>query len=207
MFVLENLTDDHFVDYMWTWVSEKYDKSAYEYLQYAIDDLQDGSSSRHLVNAISNAKKALHIRMEELGEGFGMGSNNTQFPHMLKYLKNCGFVAPRVLDRINKYRNKVEHQYFTPELEDVETYIDVIQLFIESTRKWMERCVAEIDIARGVLDESGGYELSRIKFEWNKGEINLQYRALKENERKDKKIKRGESNYFTLISMALKNDH
>lgn len=206
MLVLENLTDDHFDDYTWGSVSEKYESSANDYLQYAIEDLGDGCAPRNLVNAISNTKKALHIRMEELSEGFGIGKNKSPFPLMFKYLKNCGFVAPRILDRINKYRNKVEHEYVMPELEDVEIYIDVVQLFIESTRKWMERCVEEINILGGVLDTAGEFELSKIRFEWKLGEIKLQFRALKGDQRKVETVKRGDNEYFQIISMALRND-
>nr|WP_299244986.1 hypothetical protein [uncultured Halomonas sp.] len=207
MLVLENLTDEHFGSYSWMWVAEKYDKSASDFLQYAIEDLEDGCTSRNLINAISNTKKALHIRMNELSEGFGIGKSNACFPEVFVCLKNCGFVAPKVLDRINKLRNKVEHQYITPALEDVEIYIDVVQLFIASTRKWMENCVVNIKIEKGVLDDSGEFYLSEIEFEWTKGEIELHFRSLKGNDRKVEIINKSDTRYFKIISMALQNDH
>ena len=204
MFILDNLTDDDFQHYSWGWIAQKYEVTADKYLEYSISDLKDGHSSRHLINAISNAKKALHIRMEEIAIGFGYQDGSNKFPRMCNYVRQCGFVAPRVLDRINAHRNKVEHDYVVPSLEDVEVYIDIVTLFLASTRKWMERCVDEVKINHGVLDETGKFELESISYNWGKGEIKLSYKG--SNESEDVVIDQKHPDYFRLIEMTLRND-
>ncbi|EPF1751734.1 hypothetical protein ACSQUR_003219 [Vibrio alginolyticus] len=212
MFLFENLKDDHFNEYTWGWIYQLYDISANQYLDFAILDLKDGQSERNLINAISNAKKALHIRMEEIAKGFGYQSKSNKFPSMFGYLESCGFVTPRTLERINSLRNRVEHDYISPKLEDVETYIDVVSLFLESTRKWMERRVEHLTFVSGVLDESGNFELFKANFQWDKGLIELVFRKLdtqvRETEMEMEKvvIDCEDRNYFPFIKMTLKND-
>ncbi|WP_315983253.1 hypothetical protein [Aliamphritea spongicola] len=40
-------------------------------------------------------------------------------------------VAPRVLKRLNKLRNSLEHDFVSPSRDEVEDFIDVASLFIE----------------------------------------------------------------------------
>ncbi|MBE8606176.1 MULTISPECIES: hypothetical protein [Vibrio] len=207
MFEINNLNDEDLYDYCWGGIADKYDVSAKKYLEYACEDLSDGHSSRHLINSLSNAKRALHIRMEEVSNGFGGKKHcSNKFPSMLNYLRSCGIVTPRTLERINTLRNKVEHDYSTPELMDVNTYIDIIELFIESTRKWMERRVDQIIIGNNVLDSSGKYELKLICFNWEDGEIKLSFNSIASNDMKEYIIAYGHEDYFPLIFMVLKND-
>lgn len=204
---IEKLNDENFDTYCYDMISNKYGCSPHQYLNYAEEDLNDGKTSRHLVNAISNTKKALHIRLEELSEGFGGRRKDlSNYPSMISFLRKCGVIAPRVLDKINKIRNKVEHEFYIPELKDVEVYLDVTTLFIESTRFWMVRQPYEIEICGRVSDESNEFLLKQISFNWKNAEISFNY--TKENDRSksySKQIKHDNECYFPIVSMALKN--
>ncbi|HEV7518281.1 MAG TPA: hypothetical protein VGR07_18440, partial [Thermoanaerobaculia bacterium] len=49
-------------------------------------------------------------------------------------LHDIAVVAPRVLFKINRHRNEMEHQYICPSHEDVADFVDVVALFIEATK-------------------------------------------------------------------------
>lgn len=86
-------------DWIYTWSSIKTrDKpiSAEQYLKFSENDLSDGESERHLVNALTNAKRALHLRMEDVCLGFGFASfeGRRSFPRMTEFISNIGVTAP-----------------------------------------------------------------------------------------------------------------
>ena len=107
----------------------------FKYLQFAREDLDDGDNMRHLINAISNAKRALHLQVETIANGFGMKvlRKRSNFPKKLAFLKDLGIVTPSIIYKINQIRNKVEHDYATPSLEETKDFVDIVELFLQST--------------------------------------------------------------------------
>lgn len=135
-FDLRTLCPDGDWIYTWSWLRTRDEPiSAEQYLKFAENDLLDGESERHLVNALTNAKRALHLRMEDVCHGFGFASfgGARSFPRMVEYISRVGVTAPRILNRLNQLRNQVEHEYLIPSRSEVETFIDVASLFVAST--------------------------------------------------------------------------
>src|SRR5262245_40283381 len=58
-------------------------------------------------------------------------------------LKELGVIAPRILSKINRHRNELEHEYTCPDPDSVEDFVDVVALFLEATRKHIEDCMSE----------------------------------------------------------------
>ena len=58
-----------------------------------------------------------------------------KFPSKMKELNQVGVVAPRILRKINKTRNLLEHEYTLPSKEKVEDAMDVAILFITYTNR------------------------------------------------------------------------
>lgn len=177
------LTDDIADQYLWDWMSVREEPlSAEDYLSFAAHDLRDGRTSRHLVNALSNIKKALHIRLEDVCVGFGardLGRLRT-FPALINYARECGLVAPRVLDRLNALRNAVEHDYVLPTEYDVDTFFDVAHLFVAVTDRWVSRRPCEVGCASIlVAHNSLSFELYKLDFDWPKGAAILHFREIK----------------------------
>lgn len=54
-------------------------------------------------------------------------------------------IAPRVLTKLNKARNLLEHEFTCPSREDVEDFIDIVSLFIESTKIYFYNVLNEIE--------------------------------------------------------------
>lgn len=180
-FDLSILSDDTAEVDMWDWMDVRTEPlPAAAYLSFAALDLVDGKTSRHLVNALSNAKKALHLRLEDLCLGFGAVDlkNFRTFPALIKYIRDCGLVAPRVLDRLNAQRNAVEHDYLLPVESDVETFVDVAHLFVAATDRWVSRRPCQIGCSDvRALINSLEFDLTRIAFDWTQGVVALIFKG------------------------------
>ncbi|KOQ22611.1 hypothetical protein ACOTC8_16165 [Achromobacter xylosoxidans] len=180
-FDLSLLTDDVADQYVWDWMGVRDEPlSAEDYLSFAEDDLRDGRTARHLVNALSNIKKALHIRLEDVCLGFGARdfSKLRSFPALINYARECGLVAPRVLDRLNAMRNAVEHDYILPAESDVDTFLDVAHLFLAATDRWVTRRPWEVGCESVlVVHNSLNFELYKLDFDWSQGLAVLHFRG------------------------------
>ncbi|WP_421556447.1 hypothetical protein [Pseudomonas kitaguniensis] len=172
MFDPDNINLDY-VSFFWTVYHCRQDPSAEDYLSFARKDLADGTSPRYLINALSNAKRALHMRMEDVCLGFGAVSlkNLKNFHALSNYLKNCGLPSLAVLEKLNKARNDIEHDFSIPEQDMVETYIDVAHLFLSATDRWSGRHPCDIEIDE--TNEAGDRYLRHINFNWKTGSVIL----------------------------------
>ncbi|WP_082385683.1 hypothetical protein [Achromobacter sp. 2789STDY5608621] len=182
-FDLSLLSDDTAEVDMWDWMEVRTEPlSAADYLSFAALDLVDGKTPRHLVNALSNAKKALHLRLEDLCLGFGGVNPKSRrtFPDLIRYIRECGLVAPRVLDRLNAQRNAVEHDYILPTEPDVETFVDVAHLFVAATDRWVSRRPCQISCSGiEVTINSMKCNLIQITFDWHQGVVALNFKESK----------------------------
>jgi hypothetical protein len=107
------------------------------YLEFAKSDFGQEKCDRNFVNAVSNAKKALHLRVEALATAFGWNhiKKRNNFPSKLDFLGQCGIAAPNIIRRINKFRNTVEHDYHLPSEIEAEEYLDIVELYLMATNK------------------------------------------------------------------------
>jgi hypothetical protein len=112
------------------------DVTAEEYLQYAAHDLDDGSS-RGSVNAMGNAKRALHLIVESLLNAYGLMARNSKasFPRKLELLDAAGLFSLSILNTLNLERNVMEHQYRIPSKDRVREVIDVGRLLLLATQR------------------------------------------------------------------------
>jgi len=105
----------------------------FEYLEFARQDLETGEDTRNTINAVRNAKRALHLQVETICDGYGYKAKSKDFPPKLIFLREIGVVAPKVIERLNKIRNRIEHDYYCPTLEEANDFIDVVELFLYAT--------------------------------------------------------------------------
>lgn len=126
---------------------------AEDYLGFARTDLRQ-SSTRGDVNALGNAKRALHCRIDSVlfTTGFWpqVSSKRWNFNKKEEILTEIHVVAPRVLGRINQLRNQVEHEYSAPHDRDqLADFIDSIELFLESTDRAAKGRYDSVDFETG----------------------------------------------------------
>lgn len=166
--------DPDYVSFFWSSYSCRNNPSAEDYLAFARQELADGHTPRTLINALSHAKRALHLRMEDVCLAFGGASltKNKPFPALAKYLKQCGLPSLGALEKLNTARNETEHKYTVPKLEMVEIYIDVANLFIIATDRWAGRHPCDIETSE--KDETNDRHLRKVCFNWEDGSVTLQ---------------------------------
>lgn len=211
-FDLSLLTDDVADQYVWDWMGVRDEPlSAEDYLSFAENDLRDGRTARHLVNALSNIKKALHIRLEDVCLGFGARDLDRlkNFPGLINYARECGLVAPRVLDRLNAMRNAVEHDYILPTEPDVETFLDVAHLFLAATDRWVSRRPCEVGCESVlVVHNALNFELYKLDFDWSQGAAVLHFRECEARgvaPQENIEYRSPSAEFFSCVRFALRN--
>jgi hypothetical protein len=121
-----------------------------DFLDYAELDLNSNLQHR-FVNALSNAKRALDCQVVCLLDVFGLlkqaDKKRWGFPSKIEALKKIGILAPRILTKINNTRNLLEHEFANPNAEQVNDFIDVVALFLESTKIYLENYLNFIETA------------------------------------------------------------
>jgi hypothetical protein len=103
------------------------------FLQFANEDLAEEDCLRRRINALSSAKRALHLDVELLTDALGFSRSKPRkdnFPSRLEFAAGCGVVAPNIVKKVNQLRNEVEHDYAQPDRGVVEDYVGVVQLFV-----------------------------------------------------------------------------
>lgn len=136
-----------------------------DFLDFAEQDLNSNSSHR-FVNALSNAKRALDCQVVCLLDVFGLlnlaDKKRWGFPSKIDALKKIGILAPRILTKINTTRNLLEHEFANPNSEQVNDFIDVVALFLESTKIYLENYLNFIETA-WINDKTMNIEISSDK--------------------------------------------
>lgn len=118
-----------------------YDIGPQEFLSFARQDLEE-DSEKGRVNAITNAKRAIECRVDEiltLSNLKGFSSRNRWgLPYKLRVLRTLGVVAPGVLtEYIASKRNLLEHAYVRPSPEETRHLADITELFLSATDKYV----------------------------------------------------------------------
>lgn len=126
------------------------DPAPSDYLKFADEDLAGGDCMRRRINALSNAKRALHLEIELLTNALGFAASKpkkSNFPCRLEFVANCGVAAPSIVKKVNGLRNLVEHEYVRPGREAVEDYVGVAQLFVAACDPYVRAfpCLREFD--------------------------------------------------------------
>ncbi|MFH1079627.1 MAG: hypothetical protein V1766_05115 [Pseudomonadota bacterium] len=123
-------------DHRWDKGRITFDLMPGQLIQFAEEDLSSKKPG-YLVNALTNIKRALDCQIEliifEHGYGKQLREKQWRFPRKIAFLQDNRIIAPRILEKINKTRNMLEHEFKSPTLEQVEDAFDVVLLFIGYT--------------------------------------------------------------------------
>lgn len=135
IFVPDNLDEYFIIQFPVDFLVFETEIRPFEYLEFARLDLSDGNEPRNLINALGNAKRALHLQVETIANGYGYRklSRSSKFPPKLDFLGEIGITTPAIISKLNTLRNKVEHDYLVPDLEQIQDYCDVVELFLRAT--------------------------------------------------------------------------
>jgi len=112
-----------------------------------------------------------------VSKAFGIGllpeKIRNSFPMKMDFCEKCGIVGRRILNKFNRIRNKLEHEYYVPQAEEIENMIDVAQLFLSATARFITLFPSDIEFE---LEPQQGLEipsLAGIELPVNEGVIYL----------------------------------
>lgn len=209
-FSIARLKDEWFDQYTWSVISYPTGLTPSDYLAFAENDLEEGATQRRLINAISNAKRALHLEVETMCKAFGLEALKKKarnFPQKLDFIGKCGIVKRRLLVKMNNLRNLVEHEYYVPSINEVEDFIDVVTLFVDAMKLNRMRYPSDVDLYNAT-DDSGKFHATSLTSSLEKGVLTLKifpdetYRG----QPIYKEITVNDDDYFAWLSFILKNN-
>lgn len=93
-------------------------------------------------DAVANAKRAIDCQIEAVIETLGLGVSGG-FPSRVAAIRKLGLVAPRILEKINKLRNSIEHDFVNPSREQAEMAADAALLFVELTHRVFRQTIVQ----------------------------------------------------------------
>lgn len=122
------------------------------YLSFANQDLNEPDSDRSRINSVSNAKRALHLQTDIISEGLGFhllskNGRKSSFPTKLNFCASCSIISPRILTKLNRLRNSVEHDYYIPMRGEAEDFADIVELFLGATDFVLKQFPSDIDLS------------------------------------------------------------
>lgn len=102
-----------------------------EYLEFAKSDLTV-ASQRGAINAIGNAKRAIHLTIQNILFSWGLyhSFKSENFPKQLEILADLNAFPTRALEALNHKRNLVEHEFSSVDPVEVADLVDVTEMFL-----------------------------------------------------------------------------
>ncbi|XTR39052.1 hypothetical protein ACQQ2T_06595 [Paraclostridium tenue] len=113
----------------------RFDLYSRDYLRFAQKSLDQGENDG-LINCVSNLKRAMDCELDtflfiiDLYNIFK--KKNLKVEQKLKFIETIGLFSSKSLERLNKVRNKMEHEYKVPNLIDIEMYFELVEALIRS---------------------------------------------------------------------------
>jgi hypothetical protein len=143
---------------------------ARQFLRFAEHDL-NSEYEHHFINALSNIKRAIDCQVDSLIIGFGLTNvkrKETDFPAKVALLSALGIASPKILQKINRKRNLLEHEYVNTDKDSVEDALDVATLFLAYTDRFLFNALEECEPTNTKTEE--GFE---IQLDYKKGSLKL----------------------------------
>jgi hypothetical protein len=88
--------------------------------------------------ALTDAKRAIHCQIDEIMESLGYSWKRVALRKKLEIVRSCGFVAPRIINRVSAARNLLEHEYVNPSAAKASEALDIATLFVHATRRHLD---------------------------------------------------------------------
>jgi hypothetical protein len=108
-----------------------FDLMPQDYLNYA-DEALSSLTDANRINCIGHLKRAIECECETLLVVMNLRkkARDLNFPQKLEFINTLQLMPSRSLGELNRIRNKVEHEFSTPEVEDLTVYFDLVAGFI-----------------------------------------------------------------------------
>jgi hypothetical protein len=133
---------------IYVWVQKSSGKARIlpsEFLDWAKLDVKAGGR-RGIANALTNTKRALHARMDEILYSVRVRYANdwSQRPDTelkLKALKRLNIPITTIVKVLTERRNDLEHGYLLPGLDEVRAYVETAELWLEKSESYLRSTI------------------------------------------------------------------
>jgi hypothetical protein len=173
-----NLTDMTLRNVSGTSLQENiFDISPKDFLRFAKEDLKEGDE-RGFINSITNSKRAIDSQIDETIEKLISKSDNfnpivndflkyfefeSDIPIKLRIIHSLNLAPSLLISKSRTLRNKLEHIYKKPQVQEVKEALDVAELFIGSVTGKLGMIWTEFEIVDWKNNELV-FEFSEKKF-------------------------------------------
>ena len=117
-----------------------------DFLNRAEGHLKQGN----LEDSLANSKRAIECQIDCLLYSFGLfqlsKKRRLNFPRKIEIISDLGITSPRILQKVNILRNKLEHEYKKPKLDEVEDAFDIGLLFSKYVERYWKKYRVNVGI-------------------------------------------------------------
>ncbi len=122
-----------------------------EFLKWAKQDIK-GGSKRSIANAITNTKRAIHARMDEILYALRIQyasdwPNSPKTPEKLKAIKHLKMPITSIVKVLTRRRNDLEHRYLLPGLDQVKADVETADLWLNKSKSYLRPSVVLIGLS------------------------------------------------------------
>ena len=136
-----------------------------EYVEFAKDDLARGGASG-AINALSNAKRAVHLSIERLLQLHCLNRYATKagFPGLLRLFDELEAFPTRMVASLNKRRNVVEHEYASVGEDEARDFVEISDLFVRLCYRYFRSAVVGVYVGRVTSEACHEWRLNPIAY-------------------------------------------
>lgn len=121
-----------------------------DFVRFAENDLSEDMNDYQLVNATSNLKRAMDCNLDYLLSVLNLDTlyrtKRLGVDRKLGFFKHAGVFNGRSLEKLNKFRNRLEHHYEIPDVKDVDVYFDLIAAFVTIGESFISQIKSMSDV-------------------------------------------------------------
>ncbi|WP_017689856.1 hypothetical protein [Paenibacillus sp. PAMC 26794] len=150
-----------------------FELSPRDYLQFAESDLK-GKDDLSLINCVSNIKRAMDCQIDTFFYSYNLfeffKSKRLGMDKKLEFLKKASVFNSGSLSRLNAIRNKMEHEFVVPKIQDIELYFDLVSAFVSV----LENNILMLEIyaeSTWYIKENGEFFRFEIQYSINEPQI------------------------------------
>lgn len=165
-----------------------FDISPKDFLRFAKEDLKEGDE-RGFINSLSNSKRAIDSQIDETIEKLISKSDNlnpivddflkyfefeSDIPFKLKLIHALNLAPSLLISKSRTLRNKLEHIYKKPKVQEVKEALDVADLFLGSVAGKLGMIWSDFEIVDWKNNELiFQYSEKKFKIEYKKDDKHL----------------------------------
>ncbi|TYR72699.1 hypothetical protein FZC79_22000 [Rossellomorea vietnamensis] len=147
-----------------------------DFLKFAKNELENFTQKKdkliHIINCLSHLKRALDCQLDSFFHHFGLYSivrkNNLKFDKKMDFLKDIGVIESASLSRLNRIRNKMEHDYKIPDIQEIEVYYDLVVAFISVIESTITMFLSNYHVQIGSNNENS-FRFFDLEYKFNDG--------------------------------------